>query len=91
MKDAVLLTATGKTIGFTIQPEILKELDLDLNNLARIEIFKEHEGKKSLIMTQSIRNTGGSKGVSIRYYVVQKLDLKAGDVLEVDISKVEGT
>ncbi|MBN1215550.1 MAG: hypothetical protein JXA99_08900 [Candidatus Lokiarchaeota archaeon] len=88
MKDIVLLSETGGTLGFSIQPMIIDNLELELGNPIEIEIFKEINNKTSYTMTRPLRLIGSSKGVSIRYFVAEKLNLKSGDIIEVDIRKI---
>ena len=85
MRDVVLLTESGKTVGFSIQPSFLKDLNIEHGDNVEIEIFKEYQGKESVTFTRPLVNIGGSKGVTIRYWLVKDLKLKVGETLSVDI------
>jgi antitoxin component of MazEF toxin-antitoxin module len=88
MRDTILITESGGTLGFIIQSHIIGGLELDIGDLVEIEIFKPIGDKQSYTMTRQVRWVGSSRGVSIRYFVAEKLELEAGDVVEVDIRKV---
>ena len=88
MKDTVLLTESGGTLGFTIQPAILNELGLTVKDPVTIEIFDETGEKSLTVFTRPIKKMGtGSFGIAIRYFVAEELGLKKNDVLRVDIRK----
>ncbi len=90
LRDTVSIITVGRSLGFTIGPDILKKLALKLGETIEIEIFEVRSGKKpiktSLFMTRKIITIGGgSKGVTIKSNIVKELSLKAKDVLGVNI------
>ena len=80
----VILTKSGGTLGFTIQPSIVKSLKLKLKTLVTIELFDE-TGERSLVMfTRPLKKMGvSSLGVGICDYIVTKHNLKLGKVIPV--------
>ncbi len=87
MKDMVRLSKSGGTLGFTIQPSILIELGLTLKDPVTIRIFDD-KGEISAEFSRPIKKMGkGSLGVTIRYFIVDKLKLNYKDVIRIDISK----
>ncbi len=87
MKHIIHLTVSGGTLGFTIPDHILDALNINLKEPVEIEIFKEYKKESSFIITPKVRIIGGSKGVSIRYYLVNELGLKAKETYQADIRK----
>ncbi len=90
MKDTVNITSIGRSIGFTINPDLLSKLGIDLGDLAEIEIYEIVKGKDprpiSIFMSRKIITIGGgSKGVTIKNNIVKQFELKAGDMVGVDV------
>ncbi|MFW9970981.1 MAG: hypothetical protein ACFFDF_12360 [Candidatus Odinarchaeota archaeon] len=90
MRDTVQLIESGGTIGFTIQPTILSELNLNVKNPVTIELFDETGEKSVAVFTRPLKKMGeGSLGVTIRYYLVKELKLNPKDIKQVDIRRAE--
>ena len=89
MKDGVILRGNGGTLTYTIQPLILDSLGLEWKDPVEFDVINE-DGDILMTLTRPLRKMGrGSMGVSIRFYVAMKLNLKANDVIQVDIRKGE--
>lgn len=70
-----------------IPDHILDDLKTDIGDSIEVEIFKEYKGKPSFIITPRLRIIGGSKGLTIRYYLVRDLNLKANETYQADIRR----
>ena len=86
MRDTVTITSVGRSRGFTINPDLLKKSELDLGELAEIEIYEIIKGDDprpiSVFMSRKIITIGGgSKGVTIKHNVVKQFKLKRGDII----------
>ena len=87
MKDVVLLTESGGTLGFTIQPSILRKLDLKWKDPVEFDIINEN-GDITMSITRPLKKMGkGSMGIGIRLHIVKNLNLKPSDIIQVDIRK----
>ncbi|MFX1297311.1 MAG: hypothetical protein ACFFD2_20960 [Promethearchaeota archaeon] len=90
MRDTVTITSVGRSIGFTIAPDLLKKSELKLGELAEIEIYEIIKGTEprpiSVYMSRKIISVGGvSKGVTIKHNVAKEFKLKVGDMIGIDI------
>lgn len=90
MRDTISLISLSGSLGFIISPDLLMKLDLDIGDVVEFEIFEIIKGKKprkiSVYMTRKIFTIGGgSKGVVVKHYIVKEFELKAGDILSVNI------
>ncbi|MFX1375139.1 MAG: hypothetical protein ACFFA0_04950 [Promethearchaeota archaeon] len=71
---------------FTIQPSILASLDLHFKDPVTIEVFDETGEQSLAVFTRPLKKMGElSLGVTIRYYLVEKLELAPKDIIRIDI------
>ena len=89
IKEFIFLSNIGNSVGFTIQKSQLEALDLNYGDLIEIEILKEYQGYTSLIITRSLRKAGSSLRVSLNPQLLNALNLKERDGIQVDIRKFE--
>ena len=90
MKDTVNITSIGCSIGFTISPDLLSKLGIDLGDLVEFEIYEIIKGRDprpiSVFMSRKIITIGGgSKGVTIKTNVAKQFEIQAGDMVGVDV------
>ena len=76
-------------MGFTIPKSKLEALDLNYGDLIEIEVFKEYQGYPSITITRSLRKVGYSLRINLKHRLVNALNLKAGDGIQIDIRKYE--
>ncbi len=79
----------ASSLGFTIPKRKLEALDLNYGDLIEIEIFKEYQGYPSITITRSLRKVGYSLRINLKHRLVNALNLKAGDGIQIDIRKYE--
>jgi len=89
IKEFIVLSKIGNSVGFTIPKSKLELLDLNYGDYVEIEIFKEYQGYPSLIITSSLRKYGRSLSVSLNPSLLDVLRLKEGHGIQVDIRKFE--
>ena len=93
MKDTVKLSKMGDSIGFTIRPVIITDLELKEEDSIQIEIFQIYRKgivplEVSVFFRRKIRGHGkGSLGVSIKKNLVSQFDLHPGMNIGIDITK----
>lgn len=84
MRDTIILKNRGGTITFIIQNQIIEFFDLHTEDIIEVEIFIN---ESSYVINRAIRTVGTSLGVSLRKSFCETLDLKDGQLLQVDIRR----
>ncbi len=85
MKDGVKLSEAGGTLGFSVKKSIRKQLNLKYKDPVEYDIFDD-EGNVLMTLQGELKK---NNTVSIRNYVAKKLNLKANQVIQVDIRAVQ--
>lgn len=65
----------------------MEVLNLNYGDFIEIEIFKKYQGYPSLIITSSLRKSGRSLCIPLKPRLINALNLKEGDGVQVDIRK----
>jgi len=96
MKDTVTIQKIGRSIGFKIDKVILDALNIKHHDQIKVTVSDVVKGDQelmaidsSLIFYGNIIKTGSSFGITIKKRKVDSLNINIGDVLNVDIEKIE--
>nr|MDO8111326.1 hypothetical protein [Candidatus Sigynarchaeota archaeon] len=94
LRDTYTVRKSGRSLQFTINPNIVEELKIREGEIFQILLFKVKRAKTGEIIENiaewfpaKLSTKGTSKRITIKAQVVKNLDLKEEDSISIEISK----